>query len=190
MKKAWAVVLLVCVLLTLFAPAALAAVPDQANTEGLGETADDWFSDLGNEIRNGGKDLWSAFKEYLSEHTSSEVADHLKTIFRETETLTDEELRRELNDLAGQLSIKLSDTQLGMVVRLIRKLEKLDVDRLRQQAEEWKNNAPDWDDLERSLDRLEEIGQQVQDTAREVKGFFGKVKEFFEQVGDFFDGLF
>ncbi len=190
MKKALAAVLLVSVLLALFAPAVLAAEPDQAKTEGLSEAAGDLFSDLGNKIRDGGKDLWSAFKEYLSEHTSSEVADHLRTIFRETETLTDEELRQELNAVTGQLNIKLSDTQLGMLVKLIRKLEKLDVERLRQQAEEWKNNAPDWDDLERSLDRLEEIGQQVQDTAREVKGFFGKVKEFFQQVEDFFEGVF
>ena len=188
MKKSIAAALLLSVLLSVICPAAMAA--EKAESTQIGTAAGDLLSDLGDKIRSGGKDLWSAFKEYVSEHTSSEVADHLKTIFRETENLTDEELREELRTVTKQLSITLSDSQLSMLVKLCRRLEKLDVERLRQQAEEWKNNAPDWDDIENALDKLEEVGQRAQETAREVRGFLGQIKNFFRQVQDFFHGLF
>lgn len=188
MKKGMAAVLALSILLALFVPAALAAEPEEST--GLIQAAGDLLSDLGEKIRNGGKDLWSALREYLSEHSTSEVAEHLRLIFRETETLTDEELRQELKTVTGQLNISLSDSQLDLLVKLFRKLEKLDVDELRRQAEEWKNSIPDWDDVERTLDRLEEIGQRAQETAREARGLLGKVRSFFQKIHDFFDGLF
>lgn len=193
MKKAIAAVLLTTILLTLFAPVSMAseaAAETSDPTTGIGESAYGLFGELGEMIRNGGSDLWSAFKEYIGEHTSSEIVDHLKTIFRETADLTDEQLLEELRTVTEQLSISLSDRQLSTLIRFFRKLEKLDTDRLRRQVEDWKNNAPDWDDVENALDRLEEVGQKAQEAAREVRGFLGRVKEFFRQVQEFFDGLF
>ena len=190
MKKTIAAILLVCVLLSLAAPAVLAAENGTRDASDLAEAAGDLFSDLGEKIRNGGKDLWSAFKEYLDEHKTSEVVEHLKSLFQETKDLTDEELREELKTLGEELSISLSDRQLKLLVKLIRKLEALDMEALRQQAEEWKNTVMSWDTVENALDKLEELGRNAKDAAGDVKDFFGRVRDFFSQAGDFIDGLF
>ncbi len=137
-----------------------------------------------------GKTLSSAAKDTstLELITSAELADEiagvsdeqiaylmneLKLILDETKTMSDDELRGQIDTIAGSANVKLNDDQKDKVVSLVRSLEKLSVD-----------------DLIAKAKGLQDSIQKMQRAAETANTFLTKVKNFFASVANFFSRLF
>ena len=110
--------------------------------------------------------------ELGSDDSAQSIVDEVKAVLNETSGMTDDELRLEIRRIAAEHSVRLTDAQVQQLLDLCRTLEKLNPDRLSQQAE----------DVQSTLEKVEDAKEQV-------GGFFRTVRKLYEAVRGFFDKL-
>jgi uncharacterized protein YpuA (DUF1002 family) len=101
------------------------------------------------------------------------IVNELKLILGDTVNMTDEELREEIIKIAKDYNVNISDGQITQIIKLVRSLEGLDDDALKQRVEQ----AQEW------IQTIAKAQTTVQQVAQSVK-------EFFVAVGDFLKNLF
>lgn len=101
------------------------------------------------------------------------IVNELKLILDDTENMTDEQLKEEIIKIAKDYNVNISDGQISQVIKLVRSLEGLDDDALKERVEQ----AQDW------IKSLAKAQSTVQDVVQTVK-------EFFVAVGEFLNNLF
>ena len=108
--------------------------------------------------------------EAIGSVDATQLVNELKGILDQTQDMTDDEVRAEI---AKDLGVEVSDSQIEQLLRLCRELEGLDTEQLQR--------------------RLESIVGAI-DSAKKVDTFFSKlgkdIQNFFQSVGDFFSNLF
>ena len=87
--------------------------------------------------------------------------------------MTDEQLRREIESIASDLGVSLTDTQISQLISLCRGLEKLNPEQLKEKVESVQNT-------------IAKLGQAKET----VSNFFEGVKNVWNSIVDFFKGLF
>lgn len=97
------------------------------------------------------------------------LMNELKLMIDAIRTMTDEEVRNEIRNLAVQYNISLTSEQVEQILRLARNLEHVDLNTLRG--------------------ALEAV-QRIQGVAQGVGGFFSSVAEFFSGFGEAVSGFF
>ena len=103
---------------------------------------------------------------------STSIVNDLKLMLQETEHMTDEEILNEIDQIAEQYKVKLTNTQKRQLLSLCRSLEGLDAESLKARVEEVQGTL-----------------KKVSNAKTQVVGFVEKAKHVIESVNGFFDKI-
>jgi len=109
----------------------------------------------------------------VSDEQIAYLMNELKVILDETQNMTDDELRNEIDKISESANVKLNDEQKDKVVSLVRSLEKLSVE-----------------DLIAKAKGIQDSVVKMQEAAEKASGFISKVVKFFSSIASFFSRLF
>lgn len=117
--------------------------------------------------------LTAELAEKIGSYDSVEIVNELKLLLGETKNMTDEELRSEIESIASDLGVSLTDTQINQLISLCRSLENLNPEQLKEKVESVQNT-------------IAKLGQAKET----VSNFFEGVKNVWNSIVDFFKNLF
>lgn len=117
--------------------------------------------------------ITGALAETIGSTGATLLVNELKGILDQTQNMTDDEVRKEIQSVAKSLGIQVTDSQIEQLVGLCRELEGLDTQQLQE--------------------HLESIAGTV-DSAQKTNAFFSalekNIQNFFTNIGTFFSNLF
>lgn len=111
--------------------------------------------------------------EYIGSEDATQLINELKKILDQTQNMTDDEVLEQIDILAEQYNVSLTDAQKKQVLSLCRQLEKLDVNELKQK-----------------LISITETMQKANEAKKTVSAIGESIKTFFSGIGNFFTNLF
>ena len=103
---------------------------------------------------------------------STAIVNELKMMLDVTQTMSDDEIRAQIREIAGRYNVNLTNTQVEQLLSLCRSLEGLDADSLKARVEEVQGTL-----------------QKVSDAKTKVVGFVQGVKKVVDSVSGFFDKI-
>ena len=103
---------------------------------------------------------------------STAIVNELKMMLDVTQTMSDDEIRAEIREIAGRYNVNLTNTQVEQLLSLCRSLEGLDAEALKARVEEVQGTL-----------------QKVSDAKTKVVGFVQGVKKVVDSVSGFFDKI-
>lgn len=103
---------------------------------------------------------------------STAIVNELKLMLDVTQTMSDDEIRAEIREIASRYNVNLTNTQVEQLLSLCRSLEGLDADSLKARVQDVQNTL-----------------QKVSDAKTKVVGFVQGVKKVVESVSGFFDKI-
>lgn len=118
--------------------------------------------------------------EYVGSAEATALIGELKGILDQTANMTDAEVQSQIDSIASQYHIVLTDGQKGQLLKLCRSLEKLDTNQLRERLVS----------LSEKVEKVGETSEKITQITESVKGFTQKVTGFFASIGGFFKNLF
>ena len=110
--------------------------------------------------------------EEIGSMDSASIVSDLKLMLDETKNMSDEEIIREIELIAQQYNVKLTNTHKNQLLTLCRSLEKLDAESLKSRVEE-----------------VQDTLKKVANAKTQVVGFVEKAKKVVESVSSFFDKI-
>ena len=108
---------------------------------------------------------------------STSIVNELKGMLNQTRTMSDEEIRETIVQIAGRYNVTLTDAQIRQLIDLCRSLEGLSPDQLRQRVEE----------VQSTLQKVSEAKTKVVSFVETVKKVIDSISEFFQRVSDLLD---
>ncbi|HRX57400.1 MAG TPA: DUF1002 domain-containing protein [Eubacteriales bacterium] len=111
--------------------------------------------------------------EYIGSDDATQMINELKGMLDVTQTMTDDEVREEIEKLADMYDVSLTSAQVEQVLKLVRSLEGLDTD-----------------ELQSKLVGIAKAAEAVNKTGEVASKVYDNVKGFFASVGSFFTDLF
>lgn len=111
--------------------------------------------------------------EYIGSDDATQLIEELKDMLDVTQTMTDAEVREEIQKLADTYDVSLTSAQVEQVLKLVRSLEGLDTD-----------------ELQTKLVGIAKAAETINKTGESVSRVYENVKGFFSSVGSFFTDLF
>lgn len=111
--------------------------------------------------------------EYIGSEDAAAMIKELKGMLDQTQGMTDDQVREEINKLAAAYNVSVTASQVNQVLSLVRKFEGLDENQLQEQLVGFAKTAQN----------LSKAGETVSKVYENVKGFFAS-------VGSFFSGIF
>ena len=103
---------------------------------------------------------------------STAIVNELKLMLDVTQTMSDDEIRSEIREIASRYNVNLTNTQVEQLLTLCRSLEGLDAESLKARVQDVQNTL-----------------QKVSDAKTKVVGFVQGVKKVVESVSGFFDKI-
>ena len=103
---------------------------------------------------------------------STAIVNELKMMLDVTQTMSDDEIRAEIREIASRYNVNLTNTQVEQLLTLCRSLEGLDAEALKARVQDVQNTL-----------------QKVSDAKTKVVGFVQGVKKVVESVSGFFDKI-
>ena len=103
---------------------------------------------------------------------STAIVNELKMMLDVTQTMSDDEIRAEIREIASRYNVNLTNTQVEQLLSLCRSLEGLDAESLKARVQEVQNTL-----------------QKVSDAKTKVVGFVQGVKKVVASVSGFFDKI-
>ena len=103
---------------------------------------------------------------------STTIVNELKLMLDVTQTMSDDEIRAQIREIAGRYNVNLTNTQVEQLLSLCRSLEGLDAESLKARVEEVQGTL-----------------QKVSDAKTKVVGFVQGVKKVVDSVSGFFDKI-
>ena len=103
---------------------------------------------------------------------STSIVNELKLMLDVTQTMSDDEIRSEIREIASRYNVNLTNTQVEQLLTLCRSLEGLDAESLKARVQDVQNTL-----------------QKVSDAKTKVVGFVQGVKKVVESVSGFFDKI-
>ncbi len=101
------------------------------------------------------------------------IVGELKLLLDETQNMSDDDLRSQIGEIAGQYGYALDDGTVSQLISLCRTLEGLSTDELQARVEQFQSTI-----------------STVTQYAQQASGFGAKVGQFFQSLVNFFSGLF
>lgn len=141
---------------------ALTGVPLDATARELGTRELTMTGDLGSAI---------------GREDSSGIIGDLKQILNETAKMTDQQLRRRIEQIAGEHNVRLTERQIQQLITLCRSLEKLGVSSFPTSREELQDT---WEKVTETKDKVVGFFQSLRDTWESVRNFMDKVSNFID----------
>jgi len=115
--------------------------------------------------------------EYIGSEEAAALINELKGILDITETMSDSDVKKEIQKLADQYNVQVTETQIDQILKLCRQMEKLDVAELKEKLLS----------ITQTVEKAVSAKQKVNDTISTVTE---KVSKFIGSVTGFFAGLF
>jgi len=115
--------------------------------------------------------------EYIGSEEAAALINELKGILDITETMSDSDVKKEIQKLADQYNVQVTETQIDQILKLCRQMEKLDVAELKEKLLS----------ITQTVEKAVSTKQKVNDTISTVTE---KVSKFIGSVTGFFAGLF
>ena len=116
--------------------------------------------------------------EEIGNLDATEIVTGLKEILGETVKMSDEEIRREIINIAGEYNVTLTDRQIQQLIDLCRSLEGLDADALKDRVVEAQQTIKKIGEAKDKAvgfyEKLSRFASSVSDFFSQVKAFFGK----------------
>ena len=103
---------------------------------------------------------------------STAIVNELKLMLDVTQTMSDDEIRAEILEIASRYNVNLTNTQVEQLLSLCRSLEGLDAESLKARVQDVQNTL-----------------QKVSDAKTKVVGFVQGVKKVVDSVSGFFDKI-
>ena len=103
---------------------------------------------------------------------STSIVNELKLMLDVTQTMSDDEIRSEIREIASRYNVNLTNTQVEQLLSLCRSLEGLDAESLKARVQDVQNTL-----------------QKVSDAKTKVVGFVQGVKKVVDSVSGFFDKI-
>ena len=103
---------------------------------------------------------------------STAIVNELKLMLDVTQTMSDDEIRAQIREIAGRYNVNLTNTQVEQLLSLCRSLEGLDAESLKARVQDVQNTL-----------------QKVSDAKTKVVGFVQGVKKVVDSVSGFFDKI-
>ena len=103
---------------------------------------------------------------------STAIVNELKMMLDVTQTMSDDEIRAEIREIAARYNVNLTNTQVEQLLTLCRSLEGLDAESLKARVQDVQNTL-----------------QKVSEAKTKVVGFVQGVKKVVESVSGFFDKI-
>lgn len=103
---------------------------------------------------------------------STAIVNELKMMLDVTQTMSDDEIRAEIREIASRYNVNLTNTQVEQLLTLCRSLEGLDAESLKARVQDVQNTL-----------------QKVSEAKTKVVGFVQGVKKVVESVSGFFDKI-
>lgn len=111
--------------------------------------------------------------DMIGSEEATQIVNELKNILDETQTMSDEEVKDEIRRIADEYNVEISDSQINQLLKLVRSLEGLDVDELKEKIQ---NLAGTLETANKVSNTVTKIGESI--------------SNFFKSVGNFFKNLF
>ena len=111
--------------------------------------------------------------EYIGSDDATQIIGQLKGMLDQTQNMTDDEVRSEIQKIADTYQVSVTDGQINQILSLVRKLEGLDTSQLQEK-----------------LVGIAKTAQTVTNAGQTVSKVYENVKGFFASVGSFFSGIF
>ena len=103
---------------------------------------------------------------------STAIVNELKLMLDVTQTMSDDEIRAQIREIASRYNVNLTNTQVEQLLSLCRSLEGLDAESLKARVQDVQNTL-----------------QKVSDAKTKVVGFVQGVKKVVDSVSGFFDKI-
>ena len=103
---------------------------------------------------------------------STSIVNELKLMLDVTQTMTDDEIRAEIREIASRYNVNLTNTQVEQLLSICRSLEGLDAESLKARVQDVQNTL-----------------QKVSEAKTKVVGFVQSVKKVVDSVSGFFDKI-
>ena len=137
--------------------------------------------------------LTGELAEELGSFDASLVVETLKGALEYTASLSDEEMKDRIRQVAGEYSIKLNDTQVEQLLSLCRQLEKLDDLKLREKVDEVKKTVEHLREMKDKAAELQEKArgwqEKLQKAGESVRSAYERASDWLEKNSDTFQKL-
>lgn len=121
--------------------------------------------------------LTGQLAEYIGSEEAAALINELKGILDITETMSDSDVKKEIQKLADQYNVQVTETQIDQILKLCRQMEKLDVAELKEK-------------LLSITETVEKAVSAKQKAADAISTVTDKVNKLISSVTGFFAGLF
>lgn len=121
-----------------------------------------------------------ALAEEISSADAVSIVNQLKLILDETDDMTDDELRLQIDSIAGEYGYTLDSATIDRLIELVRSMEGLSIADLTEKVEQFQNG----------VEKLRSTVDTVQEYADKAVTFGQKVSNFFRSIGDAFRNIF
>ena len=118
--------------------------------------------------------------EYIGSDEATTLINELKGILDQTVNMTDDQVKTQIDILAKQYNIQVSDGQREQLLKLCRSFEKLDTNQLREKLVSLGNTVQKASQAKESLEKF----------ADDAGNFAKKVGNLVNKIGGFFQNLF
>lgn len=121
--------------------------------------------------------LTGQLAEYIGSEEAAALINELKGILDITETMSDSDVKKEIQKLADQYNVQVTETQIDQILKLCRQMEKLDVAELKEK-------------LLSITETVEKAVSAKQKAVDAISTVTDKVNKLISSVTGFFAGLF
>ncbi len=140
-----------------------------------GEELDEIAKEIGTEEMV----ITSELAEQIGNIDATIIVNELKLMLDELENYTDEELFEEIERIASEYGVTLTEDQINQLIKLARGLQKMDSSVLLKNVQNIQNKLKDLVGL------VEGAGSQ----SGGIRAFFENIGDFFKSIGDFFKDI-
>lgn len=140
-----------------------------------GEKLDETAKEIGTEEMV----ITSELAEQIGNFDATILVNELKLMLDELENYTDEELYDEIERIAAEYGITLTNDQINQLIKLARGLQKMDSSVLLENVKNIQNKLKDLAGL---IDGEGSMGEKI-------RVFFNNIGDFFKSIGDFFKDI-
>lgn len=123
--------------------------------------------------------ITSELAEQIGNYDATILVNELKLMLDELENYTDEELYAEIERIAAEYSISLTEEQINQLIQLARGLQKMDSSELLKNVQ----------NIQGKLKDLAGFVDQATTAGGKISAFFANIGDFFKSIGDFFKGI-
>jgi hypothetical protein len=110
--------------------------------------------------------------DMIGSEEATMIVNELKNILDQTQNMTDEEVKEEIRYIAEEYNVEISEKQIDQLLKLVRSLEGLSVDELKQKIQ----------NVAGAMEKANKVSNTVTKITESVGNFFKSIGTFFKNL--------